>query len=214
MKQRICAALGALGGALSAAFGGWDAAMTALVALMGADYVTGVLVAGVFHRSDKTGSGTLSSRAGFYGLCRKGVMLLLVLVGARLDAFLGVTFLRDAVAVAFLANELLSVMENAALMGVPVPEPLRQALDLLRHPEHAAPDTESSPESPAASPQSVETSLEATSDVQQPPEDSAPADSTKPTEGFPQSAEAAPQGAEGSPAAGAAAGNEKTAENR
>ena len=48
MKQRICAALGALGGALSAAFGGWDAAMTALVALMGADYVTGVLVAGVF----------------------------------------------------------------------------------------------------------------------------------------------------------------------
>lgn len=131
MKQTVCTIFGALGGALAGAFGGWDGTLMTLVILMAADYVTGVLVAGVFHKSDKTGTGTLSSRAGFQGLCRKGVMLLLVLVGARLDGLLGMDFLRDAVALGFAANELLSVLENGALMGVPIPAALQKALDLL-----------------------------------------------------------------------------------
>lgn len=131
MNKTICAGLGVLGGMIASAFGGWDGSLTTLVILMGIDYVTGVIVAGVFHRSDKTGTGALSSRAGFQGLCRKGVMLLLVLVGARLDGLLGMDFLRDGVAIAFTANELLSVLENGALMGVPIPSALQKALDLL-----------------------------------------------------------------------------------
>ena len=131
MKHTICAYIGAIGGALASLFGGWDAALGTLLGLMAADYLTGVLVAGVFHRSGKTESGALSSKAGFQGLCRKGVMLLMVLVGARLDGLLGLTFLRDSVTIGFVANELLSVLENAALMGIPVPAALQRALDLL-----------------------------------------------------------------------------------
>ena len=59
--------------------------LTALLIVMGADYLTGLIVAGVFHRSGKSADGSLESRAGFKGLCRKGAMLLVVLLAARLD---------------------------------------------------------------------------------------------------------------------------------
>lgn len=67
---------------------------------MGADYVTGLIVAGVFHTSEKTENGTLESRAGWKGLCRKGVTLLVVLVACRLDLMMGSNFIRDAVVIA------------------------------------------------------------------------------------------------------------------
>ena len=59
--------------------------MTTLVIFMGIDYVTGLIVAGVFHNSGKTESGALESRAGWKGLCRKGMTLLIVLIACRLD---------------------------------------------------------------------------------------------------------------------------------
>ena len=135
MKQIICTFAGVLGGLLASALGGWDGALAALLGFMAVDYVTGLLVAGVFHRSDNTSSGTLSSKAGFRGLVKKGVMLMMVLVGVRLDVFLGLTFFRDSVIIAFLTNELISILENAALMGIPVPNALQKALDLLRQEE-------------------------------------------------------------------------------
>ena len=78
MKQIICTYVGAIGGMLASVLGGWDGALATLLGFMAVDYVTGLLVAGVFHRSDKTSSGTLSSKAGFRGLVRKGVMLMMV----------------------------------------------------------------------------------------------------------------------------------------
>jgi toxin secretion/phage lysis holin len=132
MKQIIATYAGVLGGAAAALLGGWDGVLAALLVLMAVDYITGLLVAGVFHRSGKTASGTLSSDAGFRGLCKKGVMLLLVLVGARMDGLLNLHVIRSGVAMAFVANELISILENAALMGVPVPEVLRKALDLVQ----------------------------------------------------------------------------------
>jgi toxin secretion/phage lysis holin len=117
---------------IASALGGWDGALATLLGFMAVDYVTGLLVAGVFHRSDKSDSGALSSNAGFRGLTKKGVMLLMVLLGARLDAFLGLSFFRDSVIIAFLTNELISILENAGLMGIPIPAALRRALDLLR----------------------------------------------------------------------------------
>ena len=132
MKQIICTYVGAIGGMLASVLGGWDGALATLLGFMAVDYVTGLLVAGVFHRSDKSDSGALSSNAGFRGLTKKGVMLLMVLLGARLDAFLGLSFFRDSVIIAFLTNELISILENAGLMGIPIPAALRRALDLLR----------------------------------------------------------------------------------
>ena len=132
MKQIICTYAGVIGGMVASALGGWDGALATLLGFMAVDYVTGLLVAGVFHRSDKSDSGALSSNAGFRGLTKKGVMLLMVLLGARLDAFLGLSFFRDSVIIAFLTNELISILENAGLMGIPIPAALRRALDLLR----------------------------------------------------------------------------------
>lgn len=131
MKDVICTALGLVGGAVAAAFGGWSAALTTLVIFMAVDYLTGLLVAGVFHASRKTENGGLESRAGWKGLVRKGVTLLVVLVACRLDLLLGVNYVRDAAVIGFCANEALSILENTVLMGVKWPAPVQAALELL-----------------------------------------------------------------------------------
>lgn len=132
MKQTICTALGVAGSAFAAAFGGWDAGVVTLLIFMGLDYTSGLIVAGVFHRSTKTDSGTLESRVGWKGLCRKGMTLVFVLVAYRLDVVLNVTYIRDAVVIAFIANELISLVENAGLMGVPLPAVITKAIDTLQ----------------------------------------------------------------------------------
>lgn len=124
--------MGAIGSAFASFFGGWDAALTTLLIFMGIDYLTGLIVAGVFHRSQKTKSGSLESRAGWKGLCRKGVTLLIVLVACRLDLLTGSTFIRDAVVIAFVVNETLSIIENAGLMGVPIPSIITKAIEILK----------------------------------------------------------------------------------
>lgn len=141
MKNTICMVLGMAGALIANAFGGWDASLVTLVIFMSVDYVTGLIVAGVFHRSGKTESGALESRAGFKGLCRKGGVLLLVLVATRLDLILGVDFVRDAVCIGFTANELISIVENAGLMGIPIPKVLTKAIDVLQEKADEATDS-------------------------------------------------------------------------
>lgn len=131
MKSSICTATGLIGGFVASLFGGWSAALTTLVIFMGIDYLSGLLVAGVFHNSSKTESGALESKAGWKGLCRKGMTLLIVLIGYRLDLAIGVNYIKDAVTIAFIANETISIVENAGLMGVPMPEIITKAIDVL-----------------------------------------------------------------------------------
>lgn len=132
IKTTVCAAAGVIGSAVASAIGGWDAAMITLISMMVIDYLTGVLVAGVFHNSPKTENGTLESKAGWKGLCRKGVTLLIVLVAARLDIILGTGVIRDAVIIGYIANETISIIENAGLMGVPIPEAIKKAIEVLQ----------------------------------------------------------------------------------
>ena len=132
MKDYFCMAIGAIGGVIAGLFGGWDAALQTLVIFMAVDYITGLIVAGVFHASPKTKTGTLESRAGWKGLCRKGETLLIVLVACRLDAVIGSNFIRDTVVIAFVCNETISIVENAGLMGVPIPAALTRAVDVLK----------------------------------------------------------------------------------
>lgn len=113
------------------AFGGWNSAITTLLCFMAIDYITGLIVAGVFHASKKTESGTLESKAGWKGLCKKAVTLLFVLIAHRLDLILGVAYIRDAVVIGFVTNELISIVENAGLMGVPLPAVITKAIDVL-----------------------------------------------------------------------------------
>lgn len=131
MKSGICTAAGIVGSAIAAMFGGWDEALATLIIFMVIDYVSGLIVAGVFHKSKKTESGTLESRAGWKGLCRKGVTLLFVLVAHRLDMAIGVDYIRNAVIIGFIVNELISIVENAGLMGIPLPKVIQNAIDIL-----------------------------------------------------------------------------------
>lgn len=133
MKSGITTVIGVIGGMIASLFGGWDAALVTLVIFMGVDYVTGLIVAGVFHNSEKTKNGALESRAGWKGLCRKGVTLLVVLVACRLDVVMGSNFIRDAVVIAFIANETISIIENAGLMGIPIPAAIMRAIDILKN---------------------------------------------------------------------------------
>lgn len=132
MHHVIHTLVGLVGAAFAALFGGWDMGLQVLVTFMVVDYVTGLIVAGVFHKSGKTESGRLESRAGFKGLCRKGMELALVLVGTCLDHYTGNSFIRDAVVITFAVNEALSILENAALMGVPIPETLKKVLEVMQ----------------------------------------------------------------------------------
>lgn len=135
MKNLICTSIGMGGAAVSTIFGGWSEALTTLLICMVIDYITGLVVAGVFHNSPKSTSGALESNAGLKGLFRKAAMLLFVLIGHRLDLAVGTTYIRDAVCIAFIANEVLSLVENAGLMGVPIPEVITNAIDVLKNKE-------------------------------------------------------------------------------
>ena len=132
IKEILTAGVGALGGLMSWLYGGFGDAMLVLIVFIALDYMTGLIVAGVFHKSSKSETGALESKAGWKGLCRKGVSLLVVLVACRLDAIIGSSFVRDATVIAFICNETISIIENAGLMGVPIPEALTKAVDVLK----------------------------------------------------------------------------------
>lgn len=134
--------IGAVGGFVAMAFGGWSEALITLIVFMAVDYVTGLAVAGIFKKSKKSENGALESRAGFKGLCRKGVALLIVLVAVRLDIIMHTTYIKDAVIIAFVANESISIIENAGLMGVPVPSIIAKAIDVLRKDSEKANDNQ------------------------------------------------------------------------
>lgn len=131
MKNTICTTIGAVGAAVAALFGGWDTGLVTLVIFMCIDYVSGLVVAGVFHNSKKTKTGALESKAGWKGLCRKGMTLLFVLIAYRLDLVTGLNYIRDAVIIGFTANEAISIVENAGLMGIPLPAVINKAIDML-----------------------------------------------------------------------------------
>ena len=135
MKMKVITGVGSIGSLVTSMFGGWTKAMTTLLIFMIIDYITGLVVAGVFHKSPKSENGALESKAGWKGLCRKGMILLFVLVGHRLDLVIGASYIKDAVCIAFIVNELISLIENAALMGVPIPQIITKAIDLLQKAE-------------------------------------------------------------------------------
>lgn len=113
-------------------FGGWDAGLATLLIFMCLDYVSGLIVAGVFKNSPKTDTGSLESKAGWKGLCRKCMTLVFVLIAYRLDLVIGTNYIRDAVIIGFIANETISLVENAGLMGVPLPAVITKAIDILQ----------------------------------------------------------------------------------
>ena len=100
---------------------------------MAMDYISGLLLA-ASGKSPKTASGHIDSSVGFVGLAKKGFILIIVLVATLLDKALATDAMvfQTATACYYIANEGISILENAGLMGLPVPKPVRDALEKLR----------------------------------------------------------------------------------
>ena len=131
MKEYAAPVVGVTGAYIATALGGWDTALQTLVIFMAVDYITGLMLAGIFKQSKKSECGALSSKSSFKGLAKKGMQLLIVLIAFRLDIIIEIDFVRTAVILAFICNELISITENAAMMGIPIPDKLRKAIDVL-----------------------------------------------------------------------------------
>ena len=137
MKVETLAALGVLGAAMAKLLGGWDMALQTLIGFMVTDYLTGMAVAAVFHKSVKTEGGALSSAVGMRGLFKKSGMLLVVYIACCLDAFTASNYVRDMAVTALIANELVSITENLGLMGVPLPKVVTGAVEMLMRKEES-----------------------------------------------------------------------------
>ena len=135
LKIYVCSAIGFVGGTIVSLLGGWDSALATMICCIVLDYLTGLIVAGVFNNSNKTETGALESRAGLKGLCRKIMIILFVGLAYRLDLLLGTDYIRYTVIIGFISNEVLSLIENAGLMGVPIPNVIKRAVDVLKNKE-------------------------------------------------------------------------------
>lgn len=122
----------AIGGFCGWFLGGWDGFLYALITFVVIDYLTGLMAAGIKRE--------LSSEIGFKGICRKVLIFLFVGMANIIDAQIigSGTAIRTAVIFFYLSNEGISILENAAVIGLPVPQKLRDVLEQLK--EH---DTES-----------------------------------------------------------------------
>lgn len=132
IKSFLCTGIGLAGSFVANLFGGWTDDMATLIIFMAIDFVMGLIIAIVFQNSNKSESGALDSRAGWKGLCRKGVTLLLVLAAHWLDVSLGTDYIRSTCIIAFIVNEGISIIENAGLMGVPFPPIMKKAIEILK----------------------------------------------------------------------------------
>jgi len=131
-KDIIFGAISAAVAILAGFFGGLPQNLLILMIVMTSDYITGLIVAAVFHTSPKTKNGRAESRAGLKGLFRKCAILLVVCLSKLLDILVGTTVVMDAVILWFSLNEILSILENIALMGVEYPPIINDALELLQ----------------------------------------------------------------------------------
>ena len=137
MKEKITQMLAAIGGAILSFFCGIPPIMWVLVAVMSLDYMTGI-ICGIMGVSEKTEHGHLASSAAFRGLLKKVLIIMVVLLAALLDKAVtmgaGVEFaaVTGATCLWFIASEGISVLENVIKMGVPVPEILSKALELMK----------------------------------------------------------------------------------
>lgn len=130
-----------IAGAIAGLFGEWNTMLTILVVAMTVDYISGWIVAWC-GKSPKTEGGGLSSKVGFIGLAKKGFIMMLILLATLLDRAIGrdTAVFQSSLVLYYIANEGLSILENAALMGVRFPAKLRRALETMREQEDKPPD--------------------------------------------------------------------------
>ena len=135
IKESLCTSVGIVGSMIISLLGGWDVPMQALIICMIIDYLSGLAVAGIFHKSKKSENGALNSRSGLKGLCMKCMILLIIVAIVQVGKVLNVDWLRNATIIGFISNEFISIVENAGLMGMRLPKPVFKAIDILNDKE-------------------------------------------------------------------------------
>lgn len=135
IKTSVLLFFGTIGGYFTNLLGGWDLVLSTLLIFMAVDFISGLIVAGVYKKSEKTKHGALKSQIGFKGLCKKGMTIAIVLVAHQLDVVIGSNFVREGVIIAFIINETISILENAGSMGVKIPPVIKRAIDVLQEQE-------------------------------------------------------------------------------
>jgi toxin secretion/phage lysis holin len=113
------------GAVVSFSFGLWTESLTFLLVVMAIDYFTGIAAA------IREGSG-LNSNIGFWGLFRKALILLVMIIAHRLDVLLGIEAVMGSAVFFYIANELLSIIENYGRMGLPLPDRFKNIVKVLR----------------------------------------------------------------------------------
>lgn len=130
VKIKVVSVISLIGGIIGNQLGGWDLALKTLCIFMIIDYSTGVIV-GRVNKSPKTKNGGLSSKIGFKGICKKGMTLMIVLVAYRMDLLMDSEFMRNAVITGYIVNEIISILENAGLLGLYIPPVLKKGIEIL-----------------------------------------------------------------------------------
>lgn len=131
-KYYICAVGALFGNIAGNLLGGWDLMVKSLVVLMILDYVTG-LSAAIVGKSPKSESGRPNSYVGFVGLVKKGILLIVVMACVVLDNLIGSNcFIRNSCIAGFCVNEIISLIENAGLFGVDIPNAVSKGLEVLK----------------------------------------------------------------------------------
>lgn len=137
--DKVVKILAAGAGAVLGIWKGWDVLVKVLVVVMALDYLTGCMVA-IAGKSPKTESGGLSSKAGFTGLLKKVAIGFIVFLGYLLDQAMGMAMWQTAAVTFYLANEGLSVLENAALLNLPIPEKIKKMLAAMKEKDGEPPE--------------------------------------------------------------------------
>lgn len=130
-KDAACAVFAGIGAWIAQIYGGWTQAMTALVVFIIADVATGLLC-GLAKKSPNTEGGGLSSKVMRDGAAKKVEIFFILLMAAWLDIAMHVTIWKDAACIYYIAEEGLSILENAGALGLPIPDKLKNAIEALK----------------------------------------------------------------------------------
>ena len=131
VKQVISLVIGTLTTGLLKVIGEPTQDLKILLLLMVIDLIVGFTISAVWHKSSKTKSGKVSSKVMFKGIVKKILTLVLVVVAYQLDILLGYNVIRHVAIIAFIVQEIISIIENIAITGIKSPEIITKALDVL-----------------------------------------------------------------------------------
>lgn len=116
-KNYFSTVFGICAGFIIDLFGGWSASLTTLLIFMLIDYITGIIQA-ILGKSLKSENGKLNSKVGFKGISKKVLMLLMVVVGRRIDITFNITYVREIIILSYIMNEFISIIENLSTLGI------------------------------------------------------------------------------------------------